>query len=156
MTSQQIFEQARLLFTFGQNIRHQIIKAHLDASGYVIPPFGENLSPAQTLAIMKINTMENCTITGLAEELNVSAPSASAMVDRLVEKNAVQRIRSEKDRRQVVVSLTEPARDYAGQFEQAMLQSFVKLIETIGPELTQQWCEVVAKVDSALNEKKKK
>ncbi len=152
MTNQHTLQQARLLFAFGQKIRNQMIKAHLDASGFITPPFGEDLSPSQTLAIMKISGMENCTITGLAEELNVSAPSASAMVDRLVEKNAVQRIRSEKDRRQVVVSLTKPAQDYADQFEQAMLQSFVQLIETIGPQLTGQWCDLVSKIEKRLND----
>jgi len=151
VTDQHTIEQARLLFAFGQKIRHHLIKAHLDASGFITPPFGEDLSPSQTLAIMKISSMENCTITGLAEELNVSAPSASAMVDRLVEKNAVQRIRSEKDRRQVVVSLTEPAQDYADRFEQAMLQSFIQLIEKIGPQLAEQWCEVAGKIEKRLN-----
>lgn len=156
MTDKHIIEQARTLFTFGQKIRHQIIKAHLDAGGFVKPTFGENLSPTQTLAIMKINTMENCTISKLAKELNVSAPSASAMVDRLVEKQAVERVRSTQDRRKVVVSLSQEAHDYAEKFEQAMLQSFVKLIETIGPELTDEWCKVVGKVDTALTHKNKR
>jgi DNA-binding MarR family transcriptional regulator len=92
------------------------------------------------------------TITRLAELLGVSPPSASAMVDRLVEKRILSRERSPEDRRKVVVSISSNAVEDIERIEATILESFIDLVEAVGPEIAGKWCEVLAKVKEVLDE----
>ncbi len=74
------------------------------------------------------------------------------MVDRLVDKGALVRERSKEDRRVVAVQLSDNVSKHVGNIEEAMLESFVKIIEKVGPELAEKWCTVVEQVDRALGE----
>lgn len=150
MTTGRMKEQALFLFQFGMRMRKHMLKVHVDAHNDVVGKFPDNLSPPQIHMMITIKMMEECTISELAESLNVSAPSASTMVDRLVEKNALIRERSKKDRRVVVVQLSDSARAHIEHMEKVMLESFMKTIEKIGPELTEDWCNVITRVNNAL------
>lgn len=155
MTTDKMKEQALFLFQFGKRMRDHMLKVHVDAHNDAVGKFPDDLSPPQIHMMMTIKMMAECTISELAESLNVSAPSASAMVDRLVEKDALIRERSQKDRRVVVVQLSESARSQIEHMEKAMLESFMKTIEKIGPELTEDWCNIIARVTEALQEEDK-
>ena len=78
------------------------------------------------------------------------APSASAMVDRLVEKKVLTRRRSPEDRRKVVVEATSDAVDMLSLVEDKILATFVELVEIIGPEATRKWCEALERVEEAI------
>lgn len=155
MATDKMKEQALFLFQFGKRMREHILKVHVDAHNDAVCKFSDNLSPPQIHMMMTIKTMEECTISELAESLNVSAPSVSTMVDRLVEKNALIRERSKKDRRVVVVQLSDSAHAHIKYMETAMLESFMKTIEKIGPELTEDWCNIIVRVTEALQEEDK-
>lgn len=155
MTTAKMKEQAHFLFQFGMLMRKHMLKVHVDAHNDTAGEFPDNLSPPQIQMMITIKMMEECTISELAESLSVSAPSASTMVDRLVEKSALIRERSKKDRRVVVVQLSESARSQIEHMEKAMLESFMKTIEKIGPELTEDWCNVISRVNEALQEESK-
>ncbi len=155
MTTDRMKEQALFLFQFGMRMRKHMLKVHVDAHNDAVGKFPDNLSPPQIHMMITIKNMEECTISALAESLNVSAPSASTMVDRLVEKNALIRERSKNDRRVVVVQLSDSARAHIEHMEKAMLESFMKTIEKIGPELTEDWCNVIERVNAALQEEQK-
>ena len=155
MTTDKTKEQALFLFQFGMQMRKHMLKVHVDAHNDAAGKFPDNLSPPQIQMMITIKTMEECTISELAESLNVSAPSASTMVDRLVEKSALIRERSKKDRRVVVVQLSESARSQIEHLEKAMLENFMKTIKKIGPELTEDWCNVITRVNKALQEESK-
>lgn len=68
-------------------------------------PFG-NLSIAQLYAVREIRGHVMLTMSELADILEASPPSASAMVDRLVEKGILWREHSTEDRRKVVVIIS--------------------------------------------------
>lgn len=74
-----------------------------------------DLSIPQLHVLSTLNERGPTTIGALADALCISAPSASTIVDRLVERGAVERIRSTEDRRQVVVSLSEQGRRLADE-----------------------------------------
>ena len=87
----------------------------------------------------------------LSDLTNVSPPSSSVMVDRLVEKGILVRGHSAGDRRKAMVRISPKAVQGIKQIEEGILQSFTGLVEDIGYETAQKWCEVIQKVMAVLN-----
>ena len=143
--------QARYIFSTLKMIRDRIFRAqaaHLAAFGKSAT-LGD-LSIPQFHAIMIVRTLGQVTMTELADRLGVSPPSASAMVDRLVEKGILTREHSVEDRRKVVVRVSPEAIEDIEGVEGTILRSFVELVEKIGPETAGKWCEVLEQVKSVL------
>ncbi len=109
---------------------------------------------AQVQMLMTLQSCGESTISHLAEQLKVSPPSASCMVDRLEDKGLLHRERSTEDRRKVVVRLSEKATVQTERMEGAVLATFLDLVEKVGPETAQKWCEVLERVEQVLAKKK--
>lgn len=62
---------------------------------------------------------EACKMSDLAEATHQSAASLTGVVDRLLEKQLVERIRRDNDRRQVLVAVTHRGRDLIAEVKQA-------------------------------------
>jgi DNA-binding MarR family transcriptional regulator len=99
------------------------------------------------LAVRRLGTVS---MSDLASQLGVSPPSASAMVDRLVEKKILTREHSTEDRRKVVVRISDNAMSMMDGIEKNMLGVFIDLVEKIGPKTTAKWCQVLKRVESVL------
>ncbi len=144
-------DQARYIFTTGKLIHDHILKIQ---SRYLASceagPISD-LSVAQLHVIRIVRGCGEVTMRELAEMMGVSPPSASVMVDRLVEKGALQREHSTVDRRKVVVRISPDAVKKAEAIEGSILQLFVDLVEKIGVENAQKWCDVLASVKAVMN-----
>ena len=68
---------------------------------------GEDVTLAQYRALVVLHTRGPQRPVDLAEQLQVTPPTASRMVERLVRKRLVRRVRSAQDRRMLKVHLTE-------------------------------------------------
>ncbi len=151
MNEQLVLEKARYIFTSGRLIHDRVdrvIMGHLLASGKC-RAFGD-LTLTQLHAILEIEKKGPLTMSCLAELLGVSPPSASVMVDRLVEKGVLVREHSTEDRRKVVVMMAPETRQHFQEIERVLLTFFVNLVEKLGPEITLQWCEVLSKIKAEL------
>ena len=155
MSERTVQEQARFIARAGRKLKNHIfaIQSGVRESGGVCK--GGELSMAQVQMVMAVRESEEMSISGLATALNVSSPSASNMVERLVEKGVLQRERSKEDRRKVVVRLTEEAALHAGRMEEAVLAAFLELVEKVGPETAEKWCEVLERVEQVLGKGEK-
>jgi DNA-binding MarR family transcriptional regulator len=153
MQENKSLEQARIIFSRGKMIHdsvNRIISEHMitcDSCEQL-----RDLSVTQLHAIMKIKHNGQLTMTKLADLMGVSPPSASAMVDRLVERGLLVREHSTEDRRKVVVRISPSAIENSQEVENTLQAFFVSLVEKIGSETAQQWCDVLAKVESVLEE----
>lgn len=147
--------QARYIFTTGKVIHDQILKIQ---SQYLAStdsgPF-KDLSVPQLHVIRLVRTHQELAMSELAELLGVSPPSASSMVDRLVDKGALTREHSTQDRRKVVVRIAPDAIKHAEAVENAIMDLFVGLVEKIGPETTVQWCRVLERIKSVVTRETK-
>jgi DNA-binding MarR family transcriptional regulator len=65
------------------------------------------LSTAQVRALFQLDRGEACTAGELAKRADITPASMTAMLDQLEEAGIVERHRSEQDRRQVLVQLTD-------------------------------------------------
>ena len=151
MTRETPLEQARYIFTRGKLIHdrvQRIVAEHL-ASGKGHREF-RDLSVAQLHVFMQVRHRGEVTIKELAKLLGVAPPSASVMVDRMVDKKILVRETSREDRRKVTVSISPEAIEDIEKTEEAVLRSFVDLVQKVGPETSRKWCEVLERIKSIL------
>jgi DNA-binding MarR family transcriptional regulator len=147
MTKKEALEHARFIFTTGKLIQDRIFRiqaSHLVAEGK--NAHDAELSLPQLHAVHVLHEHGPVTLSELAALLGVSPPSASVMVDRLVEKGLLSRESSREDRRKVLVSVSPEALQRIDRMEETILQSFVDLVEKIGPKTAGMWCQVLKKV----------
>ena len=151
MTDQGTLTSARYIFTTGRMIHDRIMRISTGACMRIAKDdrFGE-LSAPQMNMMMMIRFREAVSVTELAALLNVSPPSVSTMVDRLVERGLLTRTPSDQDRRKVVIRVSPEALKDIAQVEEMILGSFVELVEAVGPETTQKWCEVLQQIKQVL------
>ena len=110
----------------------------------------KEVTMAQLHTIMSIYNRGEVSMSELSALTNVSPPSASVMVDRLVEKGILLREHSSRDRRKVMVKISPKAVNGIKQIEEGILQSLARLVEAIGPETAHKWCEVIEKDKTVL------
>ncbi len=151
MENNETLGNARYIFNTGRKVHDnvtRIITAVAMEKGKA-SQFGE-LSYQQKNMIMMIRVRECVSVTELAGILNVSPPSVSAMVDRLVERGLLIRTHSEKDRRKVEIRVAPAAVDESlGRGK--ILKSFLELTQLLGPEITSQWCSVLQQIEKLIN-----
>ncbi len=150
MSNNITIEQARFIARAGRKLKDHIFSIQSGLHNGRASCQGAELSMAQVQMLMTLQNCGESTITNLATQLNVSPPSASCMVDRLEDKGFLYRERSTKDRRKVVVRLSKQAAVQADQMEAAVLATFLDLVEKVGPETAQKWCEVLERVEQVL------
>lgn len=150
MTKKATLDQARYIFTTGKLIHDQILKIqsrHLSCCN--AGPLTD-LSVAQLHVIRVIRSHGEMAMSELADQVGVSPPSASAMVDRLVEKGVLCREHSTRDRRKVVVRISPEGVRKAEEVEAGILRLFVDLVEKLGPDTAEKWCQVLERVKAVL------
>ena len=153
MANEKTVEQARFIASAGRKLKDHIFSIQSGLHGGRAFCQGEELSMAQVQMLMAVQGCGKTTISNLAAQLKVSPPSASCMVDRLEEKGFLLRERSTEDRRKVVVHLSKQAAAHAEEMEEAVLTTFLDLVEKVGPETAQKWCEVLKRIEQVLYQK---
>jgi len=146
-------EQAKLIYETGRLLHARFLHRYSAASAYLdSKSLAHALTAAQVNMLVAIRDHDGTTIKKLAKTLDVSAPSASAMVDRLVEVGVVTREQNPKDRREVVVRVSPQAAQLADKIEEQILQGIVEMIEKVGAEYARKWTEVYEKIREVLAE----
>ena len=153
MQENESLRLARYIITHGKVIQDKIIRLHtLQLGQGRYKSMYKDITVSQLQTIISIYNHGEVSMTQLSTLTGVSPPSASVMVDRLVEKGILVRERSARDRRKVMVKISPQAVKGIQQIETGILQSFANLVENIGYETAEQWCEVLDKIKVALEE----
>lgn len=151
MKQNEMKSLAKYIFDTGRIIQENVLRIQSCCLAEMGKKVGfDELSLAQLHAVKTARREGEVTITRLAELLGVSAPSASAMVDRLVEKKILRRERSKKDRRKVVVRVSPEAVNDLEKIEKAILKKFEEIVLKIGSETARKWCEALEKVKEVI------
>jgi DNA-binding MarR family transcriptional regulator len=95
---------------------------------------GCDISMAQLHVLATLHEQGDLTVGALAESLGISAPSASAVVDRLVERDLVARERSEDDRRIVRLSLSGTGRQLIEQIHGLGADQFRRVLAELSDD----------------------
>ncbi len=113
-----------------------------------------DLTFPQFKALTEIHDHGEITIKELAEALFVSPPSASAMVDRLVDMGMLLREHCTEDRRVVRVRISEQGDRSVLAMRERFLRGIVDLLEQLGPELAQQWCNISHRIREIMSQER--
>ncbi|GAB6094353.1 hypothetical protein JCM14469_06050 [Desulfatiferula olefinivorans] len=113
--------------------------------------YGE-LTQSQLEAIRMVRKNGPLGINDLAGLLAISSPSASVMVERLVEKGILTRAYNPKDRRKVMIAISDKAQEDIRAIENAILTMVLDLMERLGPETSREWFDILGKVRQALSD----
>jgi DNA-binding MarR family transcriptional regulator len=92
-----------------------------------------DIPPQQVFALMTLEDEKICTLSTLSEQLNVSSPTASGLIDRLVKRGYVNRYRDKKDRRVVNISLTKSGNVVIKSFRKNISEKWESILGTFQP-----------------------
>lgn len=141
--------QARHLLNTVQLLQRRVCRRHMHVPRESDSVCGDLTMP-QWHMMMAVRRFGTPSLKELAQAQEVSAPSASAMVDRLVEMGMLIREPSQVDRREVVVSLSDTGHAMATRMEEEILESLGEVLAKLGPEYASKWCEVFERIQRAL------
>lgn len=143
----ETLDQARDIFrtvrSLQERLARQFDRIHKENVGGTVCT---DLTFPQCNTMMVIHEREVVTIKELSNALQVSPPSASAMVDRLVEMGMLLREQSKSDRREVQVRLSDNGAQSIQFMEEQFLSTISDLLHKLGPEMASQWCGVYARI----------
>ncbi len=94
---------------------------------------GGELTPAQYEAIVFLHRHGGCSAKALSEGLQISIPSSTRLVDRLVRKKLVDRRESGADRRLVQLTVTPAGGAALQAVRQARVRRLQQALETFAP-----------------------
>lgn len=151
MADQSTLDSARFIFTTGRMIHDRVQRLTTSACMNLAEDRFGDLSAPQMNMIMVIRVRDAVSVTELAALLGVSPPSASTMVERLVERGLLTRTPSAQDRRRVDIRVSPQAIELIERVEAIVLGSFVELVEAVGADTTQKWCEVLQHIKKVLD-----
>lgn len=144
-------EQARQLHRTVRLLRNRVIKQH---ASITVPNSGNGgmleLSIPQVNLLLTVRDNSVMTMKELAVALEVSPPSASVMVDRLVDLGLLRRQPSQSDRREVQISVSNEGARLVDEMEDQLLESIVEILEKVGPDCAKKWCEVYDRIRAVL------
>ena len=90
--------------------------------------------PGQMRAMLHLYCHDRATVGEVAQALGVSMPTASELIDKLVEDGLAERGANPNDRRQVLVWLTPKARDLSAQLHAIRRAQLRKALDLLAPE----------------------
>jgi len=93
-----------------------------------------DLSMAQLKVLFTVSCRGPLTISEVAERLGISLPTASHLVDRVVQLGLVARREDERDRRRTLVELTEHGEALLRQLRQGNEQPWRELLCELSPD----------------------
>jgi len=142
---------AEILATM-EMVRDHIISAFMSdaqSNSAVRVKMSVTLPQVRALEIIAVNRGMNN--KQLAQALQVSPASASAMVERLVELNLVERYIPDEDRRTVKLQLSSTGKKVTQSHRQVVEKVVSELLERLGEKDTQKWLQVGRKIRQVLS-----
>ncbi len=149
-----LLEQARGLYKTIRELQASVLLKNAPAN-IGLECAAKELTLPQLSTLGVIRDHGTLSVKELAEATQVSPPSASCMVDRLVDIGVVRREPSTVDRREVRITLAPEGEAALNAMEGQLLRALVDLLEKLGPEDASRWCALYARIHSLLEEEKR-
>src|SRR5574342_447279 len=127
MAKRSVSEKMKLL----DDCMHELIKRF-----YLQPSLnGEaaELSSSELFACNILGRKRRCTMFELANECGLALSSMTGVVERLVAKGCVRRIRDEEDRRQVFVELDKKGEKVYQELLEAEMEMLIPVMDPLNP-----------------------
>ena len=121
-----------------------IIQAITNKAFGIAPGIKSDLSAAETFIVYRCNFF-NVNMKDIAKANNVAKSTASYHIDTLEKKGYVQRVRGEKDKRDVFVIPTQKAKAWIGEIERKVSDYVEEGMARLTPEEHEQFIMLFSK-----------
>jgi len=145
-------EKLNFIFETGKRFRFYLDETVMKSKGKE-DSLCSRLSTIQMKTAMQVSMYQPLSLSELSQKLGVSAPSASVMVDRLVEKNVLTRRPDPADRRRVQLMIHPQAEEAMGEIQRRFQEAFERVAQGVGDENVERWFRVMCQVRELLDEK---
>ena len=112
-----------------------------------------NITSAQLIMLASIHDYGQCNIKTLVKKRNISPPTATGLIDRLVKRSYVKRGLDPEDRRAVIVSLTKKGEKVVQDFLNAVQDRWKGILIHLSSEEQQQYLNILRKIVNILSGK---
>jgi DNA-binding MarR family transcriptional regulator len=116
------------------------------------PTLCDELSGIQLKTAMQVSLHQPMSLSQLSEKLGVSSPSASVMVDRLVDKEVLLREPDPQDRRRVQLRVHPRVQSDMDEMHHRFHQAFEHIATRMGNEAIDHWYAAIQQLDLLLQE----
>ena len=106
----------------------------------------DRFSLAQLRVLTRVAETEAPTMTEIAESLAVTSPTATALIDRLVQDHALERVPDEHDRRLVRLRITKTGRATLVALRRQARQRIEALVGMLEPDEQRQLIHILQKM----------
>ena len=142
--------EATLVHQHIQRLRNFILRGEIPQ--HVWTGFEKEPTFPQIRFMLVLNVIGPTTLKHLAQELDTSTPAASEMVDRLLELGMVTREQDPKDRRRLVIGLTDHARSCIERHEAVSRAKIEWLMEQLPRDQVKAWVGLAESIMRVLEE----
>ncbi|WFB34783.1 MarR family transcriptional regulator [Kiritimatiellota bacterium B12222] len=112
------------------------------------------LSAMQMKVAMQVHQLEPVSLSTLADSIGLSHPSASVIVEKLVEKEIVSRETDPRDRRRIQLRIHPHATLPMDALQLRFHEIFSKLARKVGNENLERWYTVALKLSELIADEK--
>jgi len=109
------------------------------------------ISPQEFRIVIILGDQTGLTMTELAEKLNLAMSTMTSVIDRMIEKNLVNRERSEDDRRIVRVFLTDQGKVFYQKIYHHRLQMALTMLSSLSDNDQQLLLSLYKKIQNQVN-----
>jgi DNA-binding MarR family transcriptional regulator len=101
-----------------------------------------NISIPQYTLLGFLNQSAGLNMSQLAELMRHTTPATTGLVDRLVEAGLVERFNHPKDRRQVLVRITDKGRELVESMRRGIVRNILELFKDITSDDQEAWVRI--------------
>lgn len=111
------------------------------------------VTPAQIIMLMSIHHHGQCKLRTLARERNISPPTVTGLIDRLVRDGYVRKAPDPEDRRATMVSLNKKGEDTVNRHLITIQDLWKNILTQLSQKEQEQYLKILKKIVSILSKK---
>lgn len=105
---------------------------------------------SQFLLLAAVHARTGCSMSDLAQNMHIRMPTATGLVDRLVQSGFIERVHSSSDRRKVVVCLTPKGEGFIKGFKKTIQVRWSDVLKKLSKNELMQMYGIVTKLKTEL------
>ncbi len=108
------------------------------------------LTHTQFFVLIAIHSKGRFSLQQLADQMQVTMPTMSGIVERLVQANYVSRVENPEDRRQVNIELSKEGKGLIAKFQEAVSNRWHDVLEVLDPQEIKTFGLLLGKIRESL------
>lgn len=97
-----------------------------------------HMPPSHTQVLLLLHEKDTLTVSEIGKRLAISRPNMTPLLNKLIQEELIERHYSEKDRRVILISLTEEGKSLVGQYQQFILNKLQEHFQTLSEDEREQ------------------